>query len=255
MVNVVQAFGSGLRGRSQRNTRRAFLEEAMCLVAEHGIEALTIKALAARLHCSVGALYRHFRSKDALISAMQAEAIDLLAEAHDRALPALDEALAALDDDTAELARLVAFGELVVAARHVHPAAFGLQQQLLSAAPLNLEPRETARVLPVAVAMMRRPTERIEAAQERGLLRPGAAFERALTWVAALGGVLQLANIRHPAAPLLPDADRLAHRCTLDLLLGWGADPSALQRAERTVSPQLAHDVLAATAHDHGKDR
>lgn len=237
----------GLRARGRDAKRRAFLDEAMTLVDENGLDGLTVKRLAERVGCSAGALYRHFPSKDALIGAMQAEAIWILADAHDRAAAPLAQHLAGLDDREQALSELVAFGSMVVAARESHPCAFGLQQQLLSAAPLGLDPAVTAEVVPVATAMIGRPTSRLDTAQARGWLDPGNAFDRAVTWVAALGGVLQLDRVRHAGVQHF-DVDQLARRLTLDLLRGWGADPAALERAAAAVTPQIARDVLATTS-------
>lgn len=55
--------------------RQSYLDEAMGLVVEDGMEGLTIARLATRMSASVGAIYRYFPSKEALIVGLQEMAI------------------------------------------------------------------------------------------------------------------------------------------------------------------------------------
>jgi len=75
-------FPSGQLSERRRRRRQARRDEivdaAMLLVQEHGIESLTLQALAERLDLAVGTLYRYVRSKDELISALQREVLDVL---------------------------------------------------------------------------------------------------------------------------------------------------------------------------------
>lgn len=224
--------------------RRAFLDEAARLVEEAGLDALTIKALAGRVGCSVGALYRHFQSKESLIAAMQGEAIRTLIDAYDDTQPALDELLAPLTSEAAALGRLVGFGAMVAAAGDILPAEFGLQQRLLSTPQLAVDPSEAAAVVPLATSMMLRPAALIDAAEAGGWLDPAPSFPRAVRWVAALGGVLQLRRIDHPDAPMI-DVDGLARDLSLELLLGWGAERAALTEAAEVVSTSIARQLLS----------
>src|SRR5512132_991228 len=47
-------------------TRQRVVAEALTVIAEHGVEALSMRALAARLGVVPGALYRHVRNKEQL---------------------------------------------------------------------------------------------------------------------------------------------------------------------------------------------
>ncbi|MFW5877349.1 MAG: TetR/AcrR family transcriptional regulator [Myxococcota bacterium] len=67
--------------RTARGDRRSphastiHVEAALGLVAVHGVDGLTIQRLAKEMGHAVGALYRHFPGKGALIAAMQAEVV------------------------------------------------------------------------------------------------------------------------------------------------------------------------------------
>ena len=53
---------------------------ALAMVEEEGVEALTLRALAARLGCSYAKPYRYFRDKAHLLDAVRGRAFDLLRE-------------------------------------------------------------------------------------------------------------------------------------------------------------------------------
>lgn len=55
--------------------RQSYLTEAMGLVVQDGMEGLTIARLANRMNASVGAVYRYFPSKEALLVGLQELAI------------------------------------------------------------------------------------------------------------------------------------------------------------------------------------
>jgi AcrR family transcriptional regulator len=54
------------RDRRRQLTRERVVEEALAVIAQDGIEALTMRGLAARLQVVPGALYRHVRNKQLL---------------------------------------------------------------------------------------------------------------------------------------------------------------------------------------------
>ncbi len=65
---------------NRRTKRRAerlkqVLDAAMAIIAEHGLEALTIARLAKRVDASVGGLYRYFASKEELLVQVEERAI------------------------------------------------------------------------------------------------------------------------------------------------------------------------------------
>lgn len=246
-MNVVQESRPG-RGRTRRDDarearRREFLAAARDLVEEHGLDALTIKGLAARLDCAVGSLYTYFASKDALVAAMQAAAIEALDDAYAAAAARLEPRLADLDEPAAAVARLVAFGRFVVAAEQHLPREFHLQQALLATPGGITDPAEVAKVVPVAFRLLERPERLLAAAEQAGAVDAGPAFDRTITWVAALNGVLLLSRLTDPDA-VGREAHVLADRLTVDLLAGWGAPRAALDAADLLLSPSLLADLL-----------
>lgn len=69
-------MSTGRRERKREKRRREMLDAAMRLVAEEGLSGLTIARLADELDAAVGALYRYFPSKDALLAGLQVQALE-----------------------------------------------------------------------------------------------------------------------------------------------------------------------------------
>ncbi|OLP53547.1 hypothetical protein BJF92_05120 [Rhizobium rhizosphaerae] len=65
------------------NLREACVEEARAIVAEDGLEKLSLREVARRLGVSHGAPYRHFPSRDHLLAEIVARAFAAFAEALD----------------------------------------------------------------------------------------------------------------------------------------------------------------------------
>ena len=212
--------------------REAILEATRALIEEQGIEALTIKAVAERVDCAVGTLYTSFASKGALVAALQVEAITRLGAAYAAAAEGLEDdlAVAGLDVDTAALARVVAFGRSTIAVGRVLPEEYRLQQRLLNT-PSGYDDEDLARVTSVAFEVLARPERLLREAAVLGVVDEGDAFDRTVTLVAAINGVLTLAAIEWPGADSFEPA-ALADRLHLDLLRGWGADPAVLAVAD-----------------------
>jgi AcrR family transcriptional regulator len=61
------------RDRRRERNRRQILDSAFALVADGGLDALTINGLARAVDYTPGALYRYFPSRDALVVALQLE--------------------------------------------------------------------------------------------------------------------------------------------------------------------------------------
>jgi AcrR family transcriptional regulator len=235
------------RGRARAARRDVFLDATRALIEEHGIESLTIKAVADRVDCAVGTLYTYFPSKSSLLATVQAEAIARLGATYDGAAGLLESDLArqGVDVDTAALARLVAFGRSIIVVGQVLPEEFRLQQRMLDTRN-TYEEADLALVVPVAFEVLARPERLLREAASLGVVDAGDAFDRTISWVAALNGVLTLTTVELPGAGgFAPGA--LADRLHLDLLRGWGAAPATLAAAEGAAPVERIRELLEAS--------
>ncbi len=78
--------------------RNAILDEASRIVAEDGLEALSIRAIARNLGYSAGALYEYFRDKDAIIHGLYFKGADGLGAMMTRAVAELPPGTGVLDE-------------------------------------------------------------------------------------------------------------------------------------------------------------
>ncbi len=196
--------------RRRQQSVDAWLDAALDLVADGGLSGLTIKGLAARVDRSVGAIYRYFPSKDALIVAMGARVLDDLAERLDRTTG---------KDPVARTLAMV--GEYVALAER-EPSRFGLIQALVGEPRQLLDGEHADAVADAMRGLLGRVALDLEAAAQAGLLQTGDAAARTVQLWAGIHGVLQLRKFGRfddRMARLTPLALDLAST----LLRGWAA--------------------------------
>ncbi len=86
------------RQKNRQEMRKAILDEASRIVAEEGLEALSIRAIARNLGYSPGALYEYFRDKDAIIHGLYFKGADGLGAAMARSVAELPSGTSVLDE-------------------------------------------------------------------------------------------------------------------------------------------------------------
>jgi AcrR family transcriptional regulator len=114
--------GRGAAARRQQNRREmreAIVGAAERIVAEQGIEALTMRAVGQAIGYSAAALYEYFPAKEDLYAALYFDGRDGLAQR-------MRETLAALPPGTRARERLLALGHAYRAFAHRHPQLFRL---------------------------------------------------------------------------------------------------------------------------------
>lgn len=237
----------GRRARNRAARHDQLLAAATGIVAEHGLESLTMQALADRVDCAVGTIYTYFNSKSALVAAMMSDAVRTLLASYHRAAHTWDDALDRrdVDDAVAALARILAFSRLFVAGRHLHPREFEFLQLLIGTPGSFIAPDDVDTVLPHAVTMLTEIQVLLDSAVAAGALapapdRPGDdAMLRALRWIGGMNGVLLLSHLGHHRERLpserVSEGEHLALLLTEDLLLSWGAPRSTLLSAKEIV--------------------
>lgn len=225
--------------RHDANVTR-ILEAAMDLVAEGGLEALSMARLAAAVDYTPGALYRYFGSKDALLA-------QLVAQILEEVQGFLSRAQAALPQGSFPLTRVFALAHGYRAFARERPHSFGLLAMTM-AEPRVLLP-EVAHAEPVTqrvLATLELLAQALGDAVLTGQLDDGDVAERTLCLFATLQGLLQL-HKQARFAPGVLELDRLVPLGTRTLLLGWGARPRAVDAALEKAS-SLHHHPLGETS-------
>lgn len=228
-----------MREKRREATIERIVDTALRLLESEGFEALTIQRLAKELGYAVGALYRYFRSKDALLVALLHRVMDRVGEDMTAGLERVErERLERLGLDAEQagaipltasegLLRLVVICNVYVAFAQSRRAEYGLISTLIG------DPREvlaTDAAVPIVRSLIRLQlmlTAVIDDAVRAGALEPGDARERGVVLWSAMQGVLQLRKLgRFGVAGF--ELDRLVPIALRTLMIGWGADPKLI---------------------------
>lgn len=242
-----------MREKRREATIERIVDTALHLLESEGFEALTIQRLAKELGYAVGALYRYFRSKDALLVALLHRVMDRVGEDMTAGLERVERERRERLDGAGELdsipltaseglLRLVVVCNVYVAFAQSRRAEYGLISTLIG------DPREvlaTDAAAPIVRSLIRLQlmlTGVIDDAVRAGALAPGDARERGVVLWSAMQGVLQLRKLgRFGVAGF--ELDRLVPIALRTLMIGWGADPKLIDE----LTPQAVEiaDTLA----------
>ncbi|MFM7069816.1 MAG: TetR/AcrR family transcriptional regulator [Actinomycetes bacterium] len=243
------ATGDREPGRRERNRvarHEELLAAATEIVAEGGIDQLTMQELAQRVDCAVGTIYTYFDSKSALLAGLQVNAIQQLLATYHEQTAHWDQYLEreAAAPDVAALARVLAFTRLFVAFPLVHPREFELLQRIISTPEQVVDTADGQAVQFASMALMNNARNLIDDAVAAGALsagRPGTgatddSVSRTLRMAGAINGGLLVSNVA--SNPDLVDAEvfngqRLARMLSEDLMMGWGATAERLEESIR----------------------
>lgn len=241
MVHETQPAPRKKRAARREATLSRIVDAALLVMTEEGIEALTMQRLADELGYAIGAFYRYFPSKDALVLAVQRRVLELLAEdlaaADARALEHLGRS-PSVTLEAAALTRILVAARVYQTLVTRRPAHFRMLSRWLGD-PAPLVATESALpMLPALFAMFAGVPPLFRAAVDAGALASGDAERRTLVLWSAIQGAMQLRKLaRFGVDALSPDA--LGAEALRALLGGWGAaEPhlgDAWRRAQKLV--------------------
>ncbi len=224
---------------------RAFLATAFRIVTEEGFDGLTMQRLADECDAAIGAVYRYFPSKGALVAEVQKEAIERLATSYEVIRDRGDREWGDLGEDELTLTRLVLFGRFFCATADTFPQELRLLYMLMNEWRVVVPIEEGMRVVPSAMRLLDRMRQGIDAAVDAGSLQGDVdSMGRVVTWAAAVAGVLQVSHLEVYDAELF-DGQRLAKQLSYDLLDAWGAEPEQLTAAIARVDGLAERGPLA----------
>lgn len=198
-------------GRRQRNRERkhtAYLDHALAIVTEGGLDALTMPGLAERADTAVGSLYRYFSGKEAIIAALQLRAVTAF--------------VTHLLDHVGDRCGLDAIGVITgtwASFRTAETAQFELADRCLSDPRQLLDDVQEAAVADALQPALTRVRAAIEDAQAAGDLTPGDAPLRTHALWAAMHGAEHFRK-REERSGI--SAETLRETLISAILTGWG---------------------------------
>lgn len=221
--------GTGARGRRRAQSVARILDAAERILEAEGGDALTMQRLASELDYTVGATYRYFASKDAIVAALQRRVFEALGAD-------LEGALARYEAGSPRASKLGALARVAIVARTY--AGLGARRPTHARLLLRMlaDPRN---VLPeglgdanatFAVRVGGAAVRELAAARAAGALAAGDDLERALLLWSSLQGLAQARKLERWGIPGL-DVDALTERMIVTLLSAWGAEPARAREA------------------------
>ena len=253
----------GPRARNRVARHEELLAAATEIVAEKGIDNLTMQEVAQRVDCAVGTIYTYFDSKSALLAALQVNAIQQLLATFHAQSDVWEKYLRSEfpEPRVGAVARVLAFARLFVAFPLVHPREFELLQRIIATPEQLVETADGKSVQIASMALMNNARNLIDDAVERGALSAGHpatgsadnSVSRTLRMAGALNGGLLVSNVA--SNPDLVDVatfngQALARALSEDLVLGWGARSDELEEAVRLLDRMEAEGYLLPAASD-----
>lgn len=236
-----------MREKRREATIERIVETALHLLETEGFEGLTIQRLAKELGYAVGALYRYFRSKDALLVALLHRVMDRIGGDMQAGLAIVKQREAAnstgepLSRDEGLLRLLVCALAYVELAKR-RQAEFGLISTLIGDPREFLKTDAAAPLVPMLIRLQLTLASAFEDAVRVGALAPGGSRDRAVILWAGVQGVIQLRKLgRFGVAGV--ELERLVPITLETLLLGWGAEREQLDRimpAAQAIARELA---------------
>ncbi len=244
----------GRRELNRETRNHDLLLAATEIIAAEGVEGLTMQAVAESVGCAVGTIYTYFDSKSGLLSALQLAAIQTLLDTFTTSAESWERAIsdADLDPVTAALVRLVAIGQILVAAGDIHEREFDLLQKLISTPADLTTDSDRQDVIPLALELLDTVRVFIDHATSVGALSlssSDSSVSRAVRWAGGINGALLVSNVGIEANrknPPLFDGQALALSLAQDLLRSWGAPLPDLDAANLFVDHLIANDQLVA---------
>ncbi|MFT5357336.1 MAG: AcrR family transcriptional regulator [Polyangiales bacterium] len=224
MAREEESTGEERRAARRRNTRQRILDTTLDILVRDGYEGFTIARLASELDYAVGALYRYFKGKDAIVAALQHQIVTRL-EAE------LDAVLRVLPDDSKQhaLQRLFVAGIVYESLTWRRPTEHQVLAHSLGDPRPQLKKEEVESVLSALESLLGRLAEVIASATKLGALGPGDARHQALIFWGSTYGIMALRKLER----MRPDfADtKLVKSLHTALVIGWGAAPTDAERA------------------------
>jgi AcrR family transcriptional regulator len=220
---------------TKRELKRAARTEqlmttAMDMIADMGLDGFSMHKLAAAMKLTVGALYRYFPSKAALIAALENQVISQMDEVLKKAVAAVDNTEEQPDLKAVCLARVVAAAYAYRDRLHTAPQQMRLIGGLMSNPQPQLNPADALVVLSNMLGILKTVSDAMDAAVSEDALAPGSSMERALVTWASLRGVAETRKLSQHMPDVFDEASLF--RCAVSsLLIGWGADTKVVDRA------------------------
>ena len=194
MTQATEAPTTG-RAANRVRKRQEYIDTAIRIVLNGGLEALTMQALAREMGAAVGTAYTYFASKSALVAELQVLAIGRLTSTYKEAAPRWQDDMGRLDAKGKAEAGLTLLVEFSVRAPKALRDDFFLQQLLLTDGGRSIMAEDQATVLEAANEWVTIIEDRLAEAVSAGVLDKSTKGRRAAKFAATINGISLFNNL------------------------------------------------------------
>jgi AcrR family transcriptional regulator len=198
--------------RKRQAKQSEILDKAMVIIAADGLDSVTIARLARAMDLTVGALYRYFPSKTAILTAVTVRTL--------QAFTLKLEEAAGLPGDGCERLLNIASAHIDFC-RH-QPAYAQLINQMMTSPKIQLPPEEREQAMEPAFHLIAFLEHHLLAAQQENLLILNDPRAHALIFWSSIQGAIQLEKLGR-LNPTQMYRDALPRRVAADLLKAWSS--------------------------------
>ena len=216
------------RTRKRREKTRLILATAQEILLNEGLEAVTVHRIARELDLTVGALYRYFPSKQAMLTALGEDIVRGFTSALTRMAQLYREEYEG--DHLKDLTEVFVIGYAFLHMAERSPARYRMVDLMLVDPRSMVQEEDRMTVLQTLFELLGRVEARLEAASASGLISEGPFRERTIGLWSSLLGISSMQKMRRLYPEQVP-ADELPHHTLHPLLLAWGCDALNLEKA------------------------
>ncbi len=229
------------RTRKRLEKTKLILSTAQTILLNEGLEAVTVHRIARELDLTVGALYRYFPSKQAMLTGLGEDIV----QGFTSTLTELAQLYVSENPDAPhpEITEVfvVGYGFLDMAERS--PARYRMVDLMLVDPRTMVQKEDRMTVLQTLFELLARVESRLEEAAQAKTISKGPFRERTIGLWSSLLGISSMQKMRRLYPEQVP-ADNLAAQTLYPLFLAWGCDPSALEKAsEQALKFVQAHNT------------
>ncbi len=229
------------RTRKRLEKTKLILSTAQTILLNEGLEAVTVHRIARELDLTVGALYRYFPSKQAMLTGLGEDIV----QGFTSALTELTELYVAENpnDDLQDITEVFVVGYGFLDMAEKSPARYRMVDLMLVDPRTMVRKEDRMTVLQTLFELLARVESRLEQAAQAKTISQGPFRERTIALWSSLLGISSMQKMRRLYPEQVP-ADNLAAQTLYPLFLAWGCDPSDLKKAsEQALEFVQAHNT------------
>jgi AcrR family transcriptional regulator len=223
-VNMIH--GTDRRSRKRQERIQRILSTAQTILLDEGLEAVTVHRIARELDLTVGALYRYFPSKQAMLTALGEDIVRGFTSSLSQ-IADLYETSVQDSQTLSPLTPLLVISSAFLELAESSPARYRMVDLML-VDPRSMVPEEDRMmVLQTLFELLARVERLLEQSSTRNLISAGNARERTIVLWSALLGINSMLKMRRLYPEQVP-AKNLAKDTITALFIAWECDATAL---------------------------